>query len=455
MLWKHLWNCSCRRERLEDWQDKDIPKGAASISARLSHKHFIIWIIKNKLKRTLAAVCSQDVHDTTLELERIKALTEKALLIQKVLRGYKYRCSMVQRSQKSFKCADDVMTISCLYDLCFLKERIPEKKGSRSCHSEILERTQRQKAVQSGEPLFITSVSKCYNINLPSKITFKLCSKTRSSWALLGCKRRFVPANSTTSIRRSGRQPSCSRPKPEDTWPGRNGNAREMLWSSCRRILGVCWQEEVLRRWKEMYVHCIGYLIYCNMLFKSDHVLHCHSQSPEEEQAHFSLHITLTHWASLSSNLLRRQQFPTLFINVFATDQNFDVSLVTVPTEAQFVVFVSEAPAIRAPVIHPPSGSLRSFPSAVSIHTYHREWLMFIAQLYHAVHLCGSICSFYVSPPVCAGFSFDLSHFWISTSYPLLYLLAISPGFPAFPAVLSIWVLLLVHCFNYLTIHFS
>ncbi|XP_029285210.1 unconventional myosin-VIIb [Cottoperca gobio] len=33
----------------------------------------------------------KDFHDTTLELERMKELNEKALLIQKVLRGYKYR----------------------------------------------------------------------------------------------------------------------------------------------------------------------------------------------------------------------------------------------------------------------------------------------------------------------------------------------------------------------------
>lgn len=34
---------------------------------------------------------SQDCHDTTLEVERMKELNVKAFIIQKVLRGYKYR----------------------------------------------------------------------------------------------------------------------------------------------------------------------------------------------------------------------------------------------------------------------------------------------------------------------------------------------------------------------------
>lgn len=33
----------------------------------------------------------QDFHDTKLEVERMKELNTKALLIQRVLRGYKYR----------------------------------------------------------------------------------------------------------------------------------------------------------------------------------------------------------------------------------------------------------------------------------------------------------------------------------------------------------------------------
>lgn len=36
-------------------------------------------------------ILRQDFHDTVLELARDKALNEKALIIQKVMRGYKYR----------------------------------------------------------------------------------------------------------------------------------------------------------------------------------------------------------------------------------------------------------------------------------------------------------------------------------------------------------------------------
>lgn len=36
-------------------------------------------------------ILRQDFHDTVLELARDKALNDKALLIQKVLRGYKHR----------------------------------------------------------------------------------------------------------------------------------------------------------------------------------------------------------------------------------------------------------------------------------------------------------------------------------------------------------------------------
>lgn len=36
-------------------------------------------------------VVLQDRHDTMLELERMKQLDVKALIIQRVLRGYKYR----------------------------------------------------------------------------------------------------------------------------------------------------------------------------------------------------------------------------------------------------------------------------------------------------------------------------------------------------------------------------
>lgn len=40
----------------------------------------------------------QDFHDTTLELERMKVLNVRALLIQKVLRGFKYRYGEKNRS---------------------------------------------------------------------------------------------------------------------------------------------------------------------------------------------------------------------------------------------------------------------------------------------------------------------------------------------------------------------
>uniref|UniRef100_A0A8D3CSB6 Myosin VIIBa n=1 Tax=Scophthalmus maximus TaxID=52904 RepID=A0A8D3CSB6_SCOMX len=42
----------------------------------------------------------KDFHDTMLEVERMKELNEKALLIQKVLRGYKYRCVGIKRNLK-------------------------------------------------------------------------------------------------------------------------------------------------------------------------------------------------------------------------------------------------------------------------------------------------------------------------------------------------------------------
>ncbi len=141
---------------------------------------------------------------------------------------------------------------SCLYDSCTLKETVPEEKGRRSCHSEILERTQRQEAVQSGESLFNISVCTKVRIQTQFALNLQMCSNSRSSWALRDCRHRFALANSSSSIRGSGRQPSCCRPEPEDTWPGRNGSAREMLWSSCRHRPGVCWQEKLSKRSKEM-----------------------------------------------------------------------------------------------------------------------------------------------------------------------------------------------------------
>lgn len=145
------------------------------------------------------------------------------------------------------------LTASCLCDSCLLKETIPEETGRRSCNSEILERTQRKKAVQTGESLF--NSSNCFfflNQNNNTGLTYNkrlhLCFNSRSSTALRGCRRRSVLANSTSSIRRSGRPPSCCRLRSEDTWPGSSGSARETLWSSCRRIPGVCWRG----RWGEL-----------------------------------------------------------------------------------------------------------------------------------------------------------------------------------------------------------
>uniref|UniRef100_A0AAQ5XKT1 Uncharacterized protein n=1 Tax=Amphiprion ocellaris TaxID=80972 RepID=A0AAQ5XKT1_AMPOC len=45
----------------------------------------------------IATVFFQDFHDTMLELERIKELNQKALLIQKVMRGYKYRREFLRK----------------------------------------------------------------------------------------------------------------------------------------------------------------------------------------------------------------------------------------------------------------------------------------------------------------------------------------------------------------------
>uniref|UniRef100_I3KT63 Si:ch73-194h10.2 n=1 Tax=Oreochromis niloticus TaxID=8128 RepID=I3KT63_ORENI len=48
-------------------------------------------------KMVISAVFFQDHHDTMLEVERIKQLNLKALLIQKVLRGYKYRKEFLRK----------------------------------------------------------------------------------------------------------------------------------------------------------------------------------------------------------------------------------------------------------------------------------------------------------------------------------------------------------------------
>uniref|UniRef100_A0A3Q4HB86 Unconventional myosin-VIIa-like n=1 Tax=Neolamprologus brichardi TaxID=32507 RepID=A0A3Q4HB86_NEOBR len=51
--------------------------------------------VRNKM--VISAVFFQDHHDTMLEVERIKQLNVKALLIQKVLRGYKYRKEFLRK----------------------------------------------------------------------------------------------------------------------------------------------------------------------------------------------------------------------------------------------------------------------------------------------------------------------------------------------------------------------
>lgn len=88
-----------------------------------------------------------------LEVDRMKELNVKALIIQKVLRCYKYRygtksCYYYYCNYCHYHLAH---VTSCLYDSCPPKKTVPEEKGRRSCYSEILERTQRQTAVQSGE----------------------------------------------------------------------------------------------------------------------------------------------------------------------------------------------------------------------------------------------------------------------------------------------------------------
>ena len=63
----------------------------------------------------------------------------------------------------------------------------------------------------------------------------------------------------------------------------------------------------------------------------------------------FSLHFTLMH-----EHQSHRPQSPALFTEVFLTDPKADVTLVTVPIEtlATGTVFVTEAPAICAPVMN-------------------------------------------------------------------------------------------------------
>lgn len=92
-----------------------------------------------------------------LEVERMKELNVKALIIQKVLKGYKHRYGTKKAVAKIVFAHVTLQLHVCMIHYT-LKETIPEAKGGRSCHPEILERTQRQKAVQNSESLFIKSV---------------------------------------------------------------------------------------------------------------------------------------------------------------------------------------------------------------------------------------------------------------------------------------------------------
>uniref|UniRef100_A0A4W6DJT9 Myosin VIIBa n=1 Tax=Lates calcarifer TaxID=8187 RepID=A0A4W6DJT9_LATCA len=53
--------------------------------------------VKGDWKTGKTKIFLKDFHDTMLELERMKQLNEKALLIQKVLRGYKYRREFLRK----------------------------------------------------------------------------------------------------------------------------------------------------------------------------------------------------------------------------------------------------------------------------------------------------------------------------------------------------------------------
>uniref|UniRef100_A0A672G4R0 Si:ch73-194h10.2 n=1 Tax=Salarias fasciatus TaxID=181472 RepID=A0A672G4R0_SALFA len=61
------------------------PKKVISDSCQSTHKHGTLRVF------------SQDFHDTILELERMEQLNTKALLIQKVMRGYKYRRDFLRK----------------------------------------------------------------------------------------------------------------------------------------------------------------------------------------------------------------------------------------------------------------------------------------------------------------------------------------------------------------------
>lgn len=79
-----------------------------------------------------------------LELERMKRLNAKARIIQRVLRGYRYRYHS--------KALHFLFSVVMLPESPHrLQERVPEEKSQCCGHSEALERTQRPKAAPSGE----------------------------------------------------------------------------------------------------------------------------------------------------------------------------------------------------------------------------------------------------------------------------------------------------------------
>lgn len=158
MLWKHLWNCACWRGRLEDWQDKDIPEGAAStfwytvVSDGCLWKNINIQFGSNLLSVSLLLSLRTSTTPSS-NWSGLKRYMRKLFWSRKFWEATD--TGAVRCKNLSYVL---MMSIWRLYDLCFLKERIPKKKRSRSCHSETLERTQRKKAVQSGESLFKISV---------------------------------------------------------------------------------------------------------------------------------------------------------------------------------------------------------------------------------------------------------------------------------------------------------
>lgn len=79
-----------------------------------------------------------------LELERMKQLDLKALIIQRVLRGYKHRYNAKRVSALLMQIPEFSLSHHP-------QERIPEEKSKRCRHSEILERTQKQEAAPSGK----------------------------------------------------------------------------------------------------------------------------------------------------------------------------------------------------------------------------------------------------------------------------------------------------------------